>query len=230
MPRENMSFQDLPADLRPREKLMARGAAALADAELLALLLRTGTAGRNVLQMAEELLAHFGGLAGLLHTGADELKAVKGLGGTAKRAELLAVLELARRALAERLKERAVFDNPDSVKNYLRLSIGARAHEVFAVLFLDAQHRLIALEELFRGTLTQTSVYPREVVARALHLNAAAVVLAHNHPSGCAEPSRADEMLTQTLKAALALVDIRVLDHVIVGQGVALSMAERGLI
>jgi DNA repair protein RadC len=224
-----MSFQDLPAALRPREKLMARGAAALADSELLALLLRTGTAGKNVLQLADELLGRFGGVAGLLHTGAEELKTVKGLGGTAKRAELLAVLELARRALAERLKERPVFDSPDSVKDYLRLAIGARAHEVFAVLFLDAQHRLIALEELFRGTLTQTSVYPREVVTRALHLHAAAVVLAHNHPSGCAEPSRADELLTQNLKAALALVDVRVLDHVIVGHGVALSMAERGI-
>jgi len=224
-----MALKDLPADARPREKLLARGPGALSDTELLALLLRTGTAGKNVLQLADELLGRFGGVAGLLHTGAEELKTVKGLGGTAKRAELLAVLELARRALAERLKERPVFDSPDSVKDYLRLAIGARAHEVFAVLFLDAQHRLIALEELFRGTLTQTSVYPREVVTRALHLHAAAVVLAHNHPSGCAEPSRADELLTQNLKAALALVDVRVLDHVIVGHGVALSMAERGI-
>jgi DNA repair protein RadC len=226
-----MSFiRDLPLDARPREKLIARGPGALGDAELLALLLRTGIAGKNVLQLSQELLDQFGGLAGLLHASLPDLARIKGLGGSAKRAELSAVLELARRALAEQLKQRPAFDSPDAVKNYLQLAIGARAHEVFAVLFLDAQHRLIAVEELFRGTLTQTSVYPREVVARALHLNAAAVVLAHNHPSGCAEPSRADEALTQNLKAALALVDVRVLDHVIVGQGVALSMAERGLI
>ncbi len=224
-----MSFSDIPADARPREKLMARGAAALGDAELLALLLRTGVVGKNVLQMAQELLDHFGGIAGLLNTGLDDLKQFKGLGGTAKRAELTAVLELARRALAERLEERAVFDSPGAVRHYLQLHLAARRYEVFAVLFLDAQHRLITLEELFRGTLTQTSVYPREVVIRALHHHAAAVVLAHNHPSGSVEPSRADQALTQTLKAALALVDVRVLDHVIVGAGQALSMAERGL-
>lgn len=225
-----MSFKDLPAGARPREKLMTQGAAALGDAELLALLLRTGVAGKNVLQLAQELLDGFGGLAGLLHAGLDDLKRIKGLGGTAKRAELTAVLELARRALAERLKERAVLDSPDAVKHYLQLHIAARPHEVFAALFLDAQHRLIALEELFRGTLTQTSVYPREVVMRALHHHAAAVVLAHNHPSGCAEPSRADEAITQTLKAALALIDVQVLDHMIVARGQTLSMAERGLV
>ena len=225
-----MAFKDLPADMRPREKLIARGPAALGNAELLALLLRTGVAGKNVLQMSQELLDTFGGIAGLLHTGVDDLKKIKGLGGTAKRAELIAVLELARRALAERLKERAVFDSPDAVGQYLQLHIASRPYEVFAALFLDAQHRLIALEELFRGTLTQTSVYPREIVIRALHHHAAAVVLAHNHPSGSVEPSRADESLTQTLKAALALVDVRVLDHVIVAAGRTLSMAQRGLI
>lgn len=225
-----MAFKDLPADMRPREKLIARGPAALGDAELLALLLRTGIAGKNVLQLSQELLDAFGGIAGLLNTRVDDLKKIKGLGGTAKRAELTAVLELARRALAERLKERAVFDSPDAVGQYLQLHIASRPYEVFAALFLDAQHRLIALEELFRGTLTQTSVYPREVVVRALHHHAAAVVLAHNHPSGGVEPSRADESLTQTLKAALALVDVRVLDHVIVAAGRTLSMAERGLI
>lgn len=225
-----MSFKDLPPDARPREKLIALGAGALADAELLALLLRTGTAGKHVLQLAQELLDHFGGLAGLLHAGLDELRAIKGLGGSAKRAELAAVLELARRALAEQLRERAVFDSPAAVSSYLQLHLAAKAHEVFAVLFLDAQHRLIALEELFRGSLTQTSVYPREVASRALQLRAAAVVLAHNHPSGSVEPSRADESLTQTLKAALALIDVRVLDHVIVAQGASLSMAERGLL
>jgi DNA repair protein RadC len=225
-----MSFKDLPADARPREKLISRGAHALGDAELLALLLRTGVAGKNVLRLAQELLDQFGGIAGLLHTSLDDLKKIRGLGGTAKRAELIAVLELARRALAEQLKERPVFDAPGAVKNYLQLQLSARRHEVFAALFLDAQHRLIALEELFRGTLTQASVYPREVVVRALHHHAAAVVLAHNHPSGDVEPSRADEALTQALKAALALVDVRVLDHVIVAAGRSLSMAERGLL
>ncbi|MGJ7489332.1 RadC family protein [Variovorax sp. ZT4R33] len=225
-----MSFKDLPAEARPREKLIARGAAALGDAELLALLLRTGMAGKNVLQLAQELLDSFGGIAGLLHAGLDDLARIKGLGGPAKRAEITAVLELARRALAERLRERTVFDSPDAVGDYLQLHLAARPHEVFAALFLDAQHRLIAMEELFRGTLSQTSVYPREVVVRALHHHAAAVVLAHNHPSGGVEPSRADELLTQTLKAALALVDVRVLDHVVVGRGQTLSMAARGLL
>lgn len=227
-----MPLKDLPPDARPREKLLARGPGALSDAELLALLLRTGMAGKGVLQLAQELLdakTGFGGMAGLLHATADDLKRIKGL-GPAKRSELVAVLELARRALAEQLKERAALDTPEAVKHYLQLNLGARKHEIFAVLFLDSQHRLLALEELFRGTLSQTSVYPREVVLRALHHHAAAVVLAHNHPSGTVQPSRADEALTQALKAALALVDVRVLDHVIVGPGQALSMAERGLI
>jgi len=168
------------------------------------------------------------GIAGLLHATADDLKRVKGL-GPAKRAELVAVLELSRRALAQQLKERTIFATPDAVKHYLQLHLAAKSHEVFAVLFLDVQNRLLALEELFRGTLTQTSVYPREVVLRALHHQASAVVLAHNHPSGTVQPSRADEMLTQTLKTTLALIDVRVLDHVIVAPGEALSMAERGL-
>ncbi|OOG58661.1 DNA repair protein RadC [Polaromonas sp. C04] len=227
-----MALKDLPPDARPREKLLARGPGALSDAELLALLLRTGIPGKGVLQLAQELLevkTGFDGIAGLLHTSADDLKRIKGL-GPAKRAELVAVLELARRALAQQLREREGFASPDAVKHYLQLHLAARPHEVFAVLFLDAQNRLLALEELFRGSLTQTSVYPREVVLRALHHQAAAVVLAHNHPSGTVEPSRADEALTQTLKAALALVDVRVLDHVIVGTGQALSMAERGLL
>ena len=225
-----MTLKDLPPDARPREKLLARGAGALSDAELLALLLRTGTAGRGVLQMAQEVLDSFGGLAGLLHASADDLKRIKGLGGSAKRAELVAVLELARRALAEQLRTQPVFETPGAVKDYVQLQLGQRPHEVFAALFLDSQHRLIALEELFRGTLTQTSVYPREVALRALHHHAAAVVLTHNHPSGHVQPSRADEVLTQTLKTALGLLDVRVLDHVIVGPGQALSMAEQGLL
>jgi DNA repair protein RadC len=222
-------LKSLPTDARPREKLLTRGPSALSDAELLAILLRTGMAGKGVLQMAQELLDTFGGIGGLLHTGADALKVIKGL-GPAKRAEVVAVLELARRALAQQLQEKALFDSPKAVREYLQLQLGAKQHEVFAVLFLDSQNRLIALEELFRGTLSQTSVYPREVVLRALHHHAAAVVLAHNHPSGTATPSRADEALTQSLKAALALVDVRVLDHFIVTREQAASMAEMGLI
>jgi len=222
-------MKHLPADQRPREKLLARGPAALADAELLALLLRTGFKGRGVMELAGDVLAHSGGYAGLLNTSPDALKAVKGL-GPAKRAELLAVMEMARRALAQQLHEAPVFDSPAKVKDYLALELGGRAQEVFAVVFLDGQHRLLKLEVMFQGTLTQTSVYPREVVKRALALNAGAVVLAHNHPSGVAEPSRADEFLTQTLKAALKLVDVRVLDHLIVGQGQVVSLAERGLV
>ena len=225
-----MTFKDLPLEMRPREKLVARGASALGDVELLALLLRTGLPGKNVLQLAQEVLDRFRGLAGLLSASLDDLKTVKGLGGTAKRAELSAVLELARRAMAERLKEREVFESPDAVGLYLQMQLGSRLHEVFAIIFLAVQHRLITFEELFRGTLTQTSVYPREVVMRALHHHASAVILAHNHPSGGIEPSRADELLTQTLKAALSLVDVRVLDHVIVGDGRILSMASKGLI
>jgi DNA repair protein RadC len=224
-----MPLKDLPPDAQPREKLLARGPGALSDAELLALLLRTGLAGKGVLQLAQELLDSFDGLAGLLHASADDLKRIKGL-GPAKRAELVAVLELARRVLAEQLRERAALDSPQAVKDYLQLQLANKKHECFAVLFLDNQHRLLALEELFRGTLAQTSVYPREVVLRALHHHAAAVVLAHNHPSGVAEPSRADEMLTQNLKAALALVDVRVLDHLIVTASGWRSMADLGLV
>jgi DNA repair protein RadC len=233
-----MQLQDLPPETRPREKLLARGAGALSDAELLALLLRTGIKGKGVLQMADELLrlrknsdgqAGFDGIAGLLNASAEDLKGVKGL-GPAKRAELIAVLELARRALSQQLRAREVFASPNAVRQYLQLHLGARPHEVFAVIFMDVQNRLLAMEEMFRGTLTQTSVYPREVVLRALHHQCAAVVLAHNHPSGSVQPSRADELLTQTLRSALALVDVRVLDHVIVGAGETLSMAERGLL
>jgi len=229
-----MSLKDLPRDARPREKLLARGPAALADAELLAIVLRTGIAGKSVLQLAQELLdapadGGFGGVAGLLQARNADLARIKGL-GPAKRAQLLAVLELARRALAQRLRERDLFDSPQAVKHYLQLQLAAKGHEVFAVLFLDSQHRLIAMEEMFRGTLTQTSVYPREVVLHALRHQAAAVVLAHNHPSGTVQASPADLALTQTLRSALALVDVRVLDHIIVAPGASLSMAEQGLL
>ncbi|MEW6097902.1 MAG: DNA repair protein RadC [Pseudomonadota bacterium] len=224
-----MLLKDLPVDARPREKLLNLGPQALADAELLALLLRTGLKGRSVLAWAQELLDRFSGIAGLLHAPVEELAGVKGL-GPAKRAELVAVLELARRALAAELQARPVFQAPAQVKDYLRLHLARKPHEVFAVLFLDAQNRLLAMEELFRGTLTQTSVYPREVVKRALAHNAAAVMLAHNHPSGLAEPSKADEYLTHTLKSALALVDVQVLDHFVVGHRDVVSFAERGLL
>ena len=224
-----MSMKLMPEDSRPREKLLARGPGALSDAELLALLLRTGIPGKNVVVLAQELLTQFGGIAGLLHTPAEALKTIKGL-GPAKRSEVVAVLELARRALAQELKQKPLFDGPQAVRDYLQLQLGARTHEVFAVLFLDSQHRLLAFEDLFRGTLTQTSVYPREVVLRALHHQAAAVVLAHNHPSGSAKPSAADIALTRTLKTTLALVDVAVLDHFVVTAGEAVSMAELGLV
>jgi len=223
-------IKDLPPDSQPREKLARRGAAALSDAELLAVLLRTGIAGKGVLQLAHELLHLPGvaGLSGLLQAQGADLAHVKGL-GPAKRAELLAVLELARRALAEQLHARAALDSMEAVTSYVQLHLAARAHEVFAVLFLDSQHRLIVLEELFRGTLTHSSVYPREVVLRALHHRAAALILAHNHPSGSVQPSDADVALTRTLRAALGLIDVRVLDHIIVAPGRALSLAQQGL-
>ena len=222
-------LKELPPEARPREKLLTRGPAALADAELIALLLRTGVPGASVLQLSQRLLDHFSCLPGLLHAGPDDLKQIKGL-GPAKRAEMCAVLELARRSLTHQLSEHAVFDSPGRVKEHLRMHLAHLPHEVFSVLFLDAQHRLICLEEMFRGTLAQTSVYPREVVRRALDLHAAAVVLAHNHPSGVAEPSKADEHLTITLRTALALVDVRVLDHLVVGRDDVVSFAERGLL
>jgi DNA repair protein RadC len=223
-----MTIKDLPMAARPREKLLALGPGALADSELLALLLRTGVKGQGVLQLAEALIAKFDGVAGLMRADVADLRRVKGL-GQAKSAELAAVLEIARRALSAELVARPVFDAPAKVRDFVALQIGGLGYEVFAVLFLDNQHRLIKLETMFRGTLSQTAVYPREVARRALELNAAAVILSHNHPSGSAEPSRADEHLTQQLKSALALIDVRVLDHLIVASGGVLSFAERGL-
>ena len=224
-----MILKDLPQDSRPREKLLARGPGALSNAELLALLLRTGIPGKNVLQMGQELLDTFGGVAGLLHATAADLQRIKGLGG-AKRSQLVAVLELARRALAENLSQKTLFDTPQAVRDYLQLQLGSRPHEVFAMLFLDSQNRLIVLEELFRGTLDGASVHPREVVRASLKHNAAAVILAHNHPSGIAEPSAADRNITRQLRDALQLVGVRVLDHLVVGAGEPTSMAARGLI
>ena len=224
-----MALTHLPPDAMPREKLLARGAAALSDAELLALLLRTGTAGRTVLIMAQEVLEHCGGIAGLLNASAAQLKSIKGLGGTAKRAELLAVMELARRAINQQMQQRPHLNQPELAAQYVQMHMAHLPHESFAVLFLDTQHQLICMETLFTGTLNQTSVYPREIARRALHHHAASVLLAHNHPSGCAEPSTADIALTRHLQQALGLLEIAVLDHLIVAQGRTTSMAQSGL-
>lgn len=224
-----MAITDWPASERPRERLLERGAEALTEAELLAVFLRTGTPGASAVDLARQALDHFGGLNALLTAPLPAFTALSGL-GPAKFAQLRAALELARRALRETLGERPVLNSPQMVRDYLRLSLARLPHEVFAVLFLDAQHRLIAYEEMFRGSLTHTSVHPREIVKRALHLNAAGVILAHNHPSGHTEPSPTDQKLTDTLTRALALVDVRVVDHLLVAGGETLSFAELGLL
>ncbi len=224
-----MSIADWPIDDRPREKLIAKGPESLSDAELVAIFLRTGVRGKSAVDVAREALARFGSLSGLFAANAGAMTAVAGI-GTAKYVQLQAVLEMARRALREKLERGSALSSPQAVRDYLRLKLQDRPHEVFVAVFLDAQNRVLAVEELFRGTLTQTSVYPREVVKRALAHNAAALIFAHNHPSGIAEPSRSDETLTQALKQALALVDVKVLDHFVVGSGAAMSFAERGLL
>jgi DNA repair protein RadC len=224
-----MSIAHWPIDDRPREKLAAKGADALSDAELVAIFLRTGVRGRSALDLARELLARFGSLSALLAADAAALCSVPGL-GAAKCSQLAAVTEMARRVLREKLDRGSALGSPQAVRDFLRLKLQDRPHEIFVGVFLDAQNRVLAVEDLFRGTLTQTSVYPREVVKRALHHNAAALIFAHNHPSGIAEPSRSDEALTQALKQALALVDVKVLDHFVVGAGAAMSFAERGLL
>lgn len=225
-----MAITDWPTDERPREKLLIRGAHALSDAELLAIFLRVGIRGQSAVDLARGLIDRFGNLTRLCNASADDFATVPGM-GLAKYAQLQAVMELARRALSETLRERALFDSPRAVRDWLRLRLGHLPHEVFCVMLLDAQHRLIDAIDLFRGTLTQTSVYPREVVKLSLERNAASVVFAHNHPSGAAEPSTADELLTRSLKEALALVDVRVLDHFVVpAHGTPVSFAERGLL
>lgn len=222
-------MRDWPEAERPRERLLRQGPQALSEAELLAVFLRIGLPGRSVIDLARDAIERFGSLNGLLNAPASEIQAMAGF-GPAKCAQLLAVVELARRALREQVQRECLLDSPDRVRDYLRLRIARLPHEVFLGLFLDAQNRLIRDEDLFTGTLTQTSVYPREVVKRALQHNAAAVIFAHNHPSGLAEPSRADELLTRALRDALALVDVRVLDHVIVAGHASVSFAERGLL
>jgi DNA repair protein RadC len=224
-----MLLKELPLDARPREKMLALGPSALADAELLALLLRTGLPGQGVLSLAQGLLERCGGLAGLLQAQPADLAHVRGL-GPARRAELSAVLELARRALGQQLAARPVFDSPAQMKDYAALHLRRLPHEVFAVMFLDYRHRLLAMEQMFRGTVAHATVYPREIARRALELHASAVVLAHNHPSGVAEPSRADEMLTQQIRASLQLLDVRVVDHLVVAGATVLSFSERGML
>jgi DNA repair protein RadC len=220
-----MNLKYWPEHDRPRDKLIHQGAAALSDTELIAIFLRTGVAGKNAVDLARDLLRRFGSLNALFGAPLTDIEAVPGL-GPAK----FAVEELSRRALLEQLKDRDVLTTPDAVKAYLRLRLQRHEREVFLVIYVDAQNRVIADEELFSGTLTQTSVYPRVVVKQALDRRAAAVIFAHNHPSGLAEPSRADELLTRALRDALGLVDIQVLDHLVIGQGEAVSFAERGLI
>jgi DNA repair protein RadC len=223
-----MAISEWPEAERPRERLLAKGAASLSDAELVAVLLRTGMAGKTAVELGRELIGEFGGVGGLLAAGSG-LTRVKGL-GAAKSAQFIAAMELARRAMSERLRERAALTSPSAVRDYLCLALSSRAHEVFVCIWLDAQHKVIGIEEPFRGTLTQTSVYPREIVKSALAANAAAVIFAHNHPSGVAQPSHADELLTHSLKEALALIEVKVLDHFIVAGNQALSFAERGLL
>ncbi|HJU20923.1 MAG TPA: DNA repair protein RadC [Casimicrobiaceae bacterium] len=223
------SIADWPASERPRERLFAHGPAALTDAELIAVVLGAGHAGASALDVARDLLARHRSLSGLFGESLAAIADVEGV-GPAKAAKLKAGVELARRLLREEVTHRDALTSPDAVRDFLRLSIASLPHEAFVVLFLDSQHRLLAADELFRGTLAQTSVYPREVVKAALARNAAAVIFAHNHPSGVAEPSRADELLTQALKQALALVDIRTLDHFVVAGHRVVSFAERGLL
>lgn len=220
----------LPLDMMPREKLLKQGPQSLSDTELLALFLRTGTQGKNVFQLANEMLQSFHGFAGLIHATAPELAKFKGMGGNAKRAQLIGVLEMARRALTQQMQEQPIMNTPKLVKNFLQIELGSLTHETFAVLFLDNQNRLLSFQTMFRGSLTQTMVYPREIAKVALHLGANGVVLAHNHPSGKVEPSRSDLQLTDNLRQALALVDVHIRDHIIVAHGQSFSMAEAGLI
>ena len=222
-----MRITDWPLAERPREKLLARGAAALSDAELLAIFLRTGTRGRTAVDLAREMLAEFGGLRALLDAERTRCCRAAGL-GEAKFVQLKASLELGRRYLEERLQRGDALASPEDTRRYLHARLRAHPHEVFACLFLDNRHRVITCEEMFRGTIDGTSVHPRTIVQRAMALNAAALIVAHNHPSGVAEPSQADRSLTRRLQEALGLVDVRLLDHLVIGDGETVSFAERG--
>ena len=224
-----MAISDWPEQQRPRERLIRAGAHALSDAELLAVFLRVGVRGKNAVELAGDMLRHFGSLQALFAASLTEFTAIPGL-GSAKFAQLNAVLELARRAITEQLRAGEAFGSPQAVKEYLRLALVGQPYESFHVLFLDVRNRLIEAREMFRGTLTHTSVYPREVVREALAYNAASVMLAHNHPSGIPDPSESDLVLTRTLTQALALVDIRILDHFVVAGHRVHSFAEHGQI
>ncbi len=227
MTKDPRSLTRLPVHERPREKLLAHGSQTLSDAELLAIFLRTGTQARPVMDLSRHLLDRFGGLRSLVSAPAAAFCSIAGL-GKAKYAQLQAAMEMARRVTEEPLREGQPLSSPDDTRHYLRSRLVTRTHEVFACLFLDNRHRIIRYEELFQGTIDGAAVYPRVVVQRALEHNAAAVIFAHNHPSGVAEPSQADIRLTERLQAALALMDIRVLDHMVVGHGAVISLAERG--
>lgn len=222
-----MAIKDWPIGQRPRERLISEGAGALSDPELLALFLRVGVKGRNAVELGRDLLGRFGSIHGLFAASLVQLSQVHGM-GPAKFAELQAVMELARRAVGEQLQSGPALGSPDLVRQYLRLGLGRQQHESFVVLFLDVKNRLLACKQMFTGTLTHTSVYPREVVKAALAYNAASVMLAHNHPSGTPEPSEADMVLTRALVQALALVDVRVLDHFVVAGPHVHSFAEHG--
>ena len=224
-----MAITDWPVAERPREKLLQQGAQALSDGELLAIFLRTGIKGSSAVDLSRQLLQHFGGLRALINSSQQAFCQKPGL-GPAKYAQLQAVLEISRRCQAERLQRESVLNSPDEVRRYLQLQLGDRSREVFACLLLDNQHRVIAFEELFLGTINSASVHPREVVKLALSRNAAAVILSHNHPSGVAEPSLADISITRVIGEALSLVEIRLLDHMVVGDGEVVSLAERGQI
>lgn len=222
-----MAITDWPENERPREKLLARGAAALSDAELLAIFLRTGVVGRSAVDLARDLLSRFGGLRLLLKASREDFCAAHGL-GDAKYAQLQAVMEIARRHLAEQLKTRTALADPADTRNFLSLKLRDLDHEAFCALYLDSANQVLGFEVLSSGTINAASVYTREVVKSALKYQAAAVIFAHNHPSGVAEPSSADRRLTERLCGALALVDIRVLDHFVIGEGPPVSFAERG--
>ena len=224
-----MAITDWPANERPREKLIEQGAEALSDAELLAIFLRVGVVGKSAVDLARDLLNTFGSLNAIFAASEQEISQIHGM-GSSKYVQLQAIFEMSRRALNEQLKQQDMLNSPQQVRDYLVLKMGSQHKEVFLVLFLDTQNRLISSEEMFTGTLKETSVYPREVVKRALHFNAAAVILAHNHPTGIAQQSSADELITRELSKALALVDVKVLDHFIVAGNQVLSFSERGLL
>lgn len=224
-----MAITDWPASERPREKLLEQGVETLSDAELLAIFLRVGVTGKSAVDLARDLLNQFGSLNGIFAASINELTQVNGI-GSSKYAQLQAIFEMSCRALSEQMQVKDILSSPQQVRDYLCLKLGGLTREVFMVLFLDAQNRIVTTEEMFTGTLMQTSVYPREVVKRALHHNAASVIFAHNHPSGIAEQSHADEMLTAELKKALALVDVRVLDHFVIAGNSSLSFVQQGLL